>query len=99
MVHAGDVLAVLDQKEYSLAEYEAIANLAYAENTAAGLYYSAAITVTTAYGGLKSAQAGVKSAQATVVAAENKLRADEAVLKQVQANRGSTHDSRSRRSG
>ncbi len=86
MVHAGDVLAVLDQKEYSLAESEAIANLAYAENTAASLYYSAAITVTTAYGGLNSAQAGVRSAQATVVAAENKLRADEAVLKQVQAN-------------
>jgi membrane fusion protein (multidrug efflux system) len=86
MVHAGDVLAVLDQKEYSLAESEAIANLAYAENTAASLYYSAAIMVTTAYGGLNSAQAEVRIAQATVVAAENKLRADEAVLKQVQAN-------------
>ena len=32
------MLAVLDQKEYSLAVYQAIANLAYAENTAAGLY-------------------------------------------------------------
>jgi len=86
MVHAGDVLAVLDQKEYSIAVYQAIANLSYAENTAAGLYYSAAITVTTAYGGLNSAQSAVKSAQVEVAAAENKLRADEAVLKQVQAN-------------
>jgi membrane fusion protein (multidrug efflux system) len=84
-VHAGDVLAVLDQKEYSLAMYKAIANLAHAENTAAGLYFNAAITVTTAYGGLHYAQAAVKSAQARVAASEDKLRADEALLKQVQA--------------
>jgi membrane fusion protein (multidrug efflux system) len=86
MVHAGDVLAVLDQKEYGIAVYQATANLAYAENTSAGLYYSAAITVTTAYGALNSAQSAVKSAQAEVTAAENKLRADEAVLKHVQEN-------------
>src|SRR4029077_1535094 len=49
-VHAGDVLAVLDQEEYNLEVYKAMANLAYAENTAAGLYFNAAITVTTAYG-------------------------------------------------
>jgi membrane fusion protein (multidrug efflux system) len=84
MVHAGDVLAVLDQKEYSIAVYQATANLAYAENTAASLYYGAAITVTTAYGGLSSAQSAVKNAQAEVAAAENKLRADEAVRKHVQ---------------
>lgn len=86
MVHDGDVLAVLDPKEYSLAEYEAIANLAYAENTAAGLYFDAAITVTTAYGGLHYARAAVKSAQTRVTASRNKLRADEALLKQVQAD-------------
>ena len=84
MVHAGDVLAVLDQKEYSIAVYQATANLAYAENTAASLYYGAAITVTTAYGGLNAAQSAVKNAQAEVAAAENKLRADEAVRKHVQ---------------
>jgi membrane fusion protein, multidrug efflux system len=84
MVHAGDVLAVLDQKEYSIAVYQATANLAYAENTAASLYYGVAITVTTAYGGLSSAQSAVKNAQAEVAAAENKLRADEAVRKHVQ---------------
>jgi membrane fusion protein, multidrug efflux system len=87
MVHAGDVLAILDQKEYRIAVYQAIANLAYAENTAAGLYFNAAITVTTAYGGLNLAQNAVKSAQAEVAAAEDKLQADETVLKQVQANR------------
>ena len=87
MVHAGDVLATIDQKEYSLAVYKAIANLAYAENTAAGLYFNAAITVTTAYGGLHYAQAVVKSAQARVAASEDKLRADEALVQQVQADR------------
>ena len=86
-VHAGDVLAVLDQREYSLAVYKAIANLAYAENTAAALYFNAAITVTAAYGGLYYAQAAVKNAQARVAASEDKLRADEALLKQVQADR------------
>jgi membrane fusion protein (multidrug efflux system) len=86
-VHAGDVLAVLDQKEYSLAVYKAIANLAYAENTAAGLYFNAAIKVTTAFGGLRYAQAVLKGAQARVAASEDKLRADEALLKQVQADR------------
>jgi membrane fusion protein (multidrug efflux system) len=86
MVHAGDVLAVLDQKEYGIAVYQATANLAYVENSAASLYYGAAIKVNTAYGGLNSAQSAVKSAQAEVAAAENKLRADEAVLKQIQAN-------------
>src|ERR1700692_40292 len=49
IVHAGDVLAVLDQKESGIAVYKAMASLAYAENTAAGLYFNAAITVTTAY--------------------------------------------------
>jgi membrane fusion protein (multidrug efflux system) len=86
MVHAGDVLAVLDQKEYGIAVYQATANLAYAENTAASLYYGAAITVTTAYGGLSSAQSAVKRAQAEVAAAERKLRADEAELTQIQAD-------------
>ena len=86
-VHAGDVLTVLDQKEYSLAVYKAIANLAYAENTAAGLYFNAAITVTTAFGGLRYAQAVLKGTQARVAASEDKLRADEALLKQVQADR------------
>jgi membrane fusion protein (multidrug efflux system) len=76
MVHAADVLAVLDQKEYGIAVYQATANLAYAVNTAASLYYSAAITVTTAYGRLTSAQSAAKNAEAKVAAAENKLRAD-----------------------
>jgi membrane fusion protein, multidrug efflux system len=86
LVHAGDVLAILDQQEYSIAVYHAMATLAYAENIAASLYFNAAITVTTAYGGLRSAQAAVKDAQAEVAAAEHKLQSDESLLKQVQTS-------------
>ena len=86
MVHAGDVLAVLDQKEYGIAVYQATANLAYAVNTAASLYYNAAITVTTAYGRLTSAQSAAKNVERKFRQRENKLRADVALLRQVQAN-------------
>ena len=99
MVHAGDVRAVLDQKEYSITVYQATANLAYAENTAASLYYRASITVTTAYADLHSAQSAVRSAQAGVAALENKLRADVAVLKQVPANEAQSQANRNRRGG
>jgi membrane fusion protein (multidrug efflux system) len=45
------------------------------------LYYNAAITVTTAYGTLNSAQDAVKSALSEVVVAVYKLRTDQAALK------------------
>jgi len=60
LLHAGDVLAVMDQSECSIAVNQAMANVAYAENTAASLYFSAAITVTTAYGALIGASRGKK---------------------------------------
>jgi membrane fusion protein, multidrug efflux system len=86
LVHAGDVLAVMDQSECRIAVNQAIANVAYAENTAASLYFTAAITVTTAYGALNSAQAAAKSAEIEVAAAQHKVKMDEAVLKQAQAD-------------
>jgi multidrug resistance efflux pump len=89
LVHAGDVLAVIDQRDYSIAVLEALANLAYAQNSTATLYFNAAITITSAYGALKSAQAAVKNASVEVEAAEHRLRADEAVLKHAQVD-GST---------
>jgi membrane fusion protein (multidrug efflux system) len=84
LVHAGDVLAIMDQRAYSIAVIEGLANLAYAQNAAATLYFNAAITVTTAYGGLNAAEVAVRNASAEVENAEHKLRADEAVLKQAQ---------------
>jgi membrane fusion protein, multidrug efflux system len=86
LVHAGDVLATIDQSAYSIAVLEALANLAYAQNSAATLYFKAAITITTAYGDLTAAQAGVRNALVEVENAEHKLRADEAVLKQAQVD-------------
>jgi membrane fusion protein (multidrug efflux system) len=86
LVHAGDVLAVMDQRECSIAVTQAVANVAYTQNTAASMYFSAAITVTSAYGGLNSAQVAVKNAEIEVVIAEHKLKTDEAVLKQAQAD-------------
>ena len=85
-VHAGDVVAIIDQGEYSIAVLEAHANLAYAEYAAASLYLHAAITTTTAYGGLNAAEAEVRTASVQVETAEHKLRADEALLKQAQVD-------------
>jgi membrane fusion protein (multidrug efflux system) len=90
LVHAGDVLAIIDQRAYSTAVIEAIANLAYAQNTAASLYFNAAITITSAYGGLSAARAAVKNAAGEVESAKHKLHADEAVLKQAQADASTT---------
>src|SRR5438128_4282087 len=86
LVHAGDVLAVMDQSECGIAVNQAIANVAYAQNTAASLYFNAAITVTTAYGGLNSAQAAVKSAEIEVAVTQHKVKMDEVVLKQSQSD-------------
>ena len=86
LVHAGDVLAVIDQRAYSIAVFAALANLAYAQNTAATLYFKAAITATAAYGGLSAAQVVVRNASIELENAEGKLRADEAVLKQAQVD-------------
>jgi membrane fusion protein (multidrug efflux system) len=83
-VHAGDVVAVLDQTAYSIAVFEARANLAYAQYSAARLYLNAAITTTTVYGGLYEAEAEVRNASVEVETAEHKLRADEALLKRAQ---------------
>jgi membrane fusion protein, multidrug efflux system len=86
LVHAGDVLAVIDQRAYDIAVFEARANLASAQYAAAALYLNAAITVTTAYAGLNAAQAAVRNALVEVKNAEHKLRADEAVLERTQVD-------------
>jgi membrane fusion protein (multidrug efflux system) len=86
LVHAGDVLAVIDQREYSVAVIEALASLAYAQNTAATSHFNAALTITSAYAGLNAAQAWVKNSSIEVEAAKHKLRADETVLKLTQVD-------------
>ena len=86
LVHAGDVLAVMDQRECNIAVNQAMANVAYAQDTAASMYFNAAITVASAYGGLDLARVAIKNPEMEVVIAEHKLKTDEAMLKQAQAN-------------
>jgi len=88
LVHAGDILAVIDATEYEIAVRGALARLAYAENKAASLYLTAAITTTTAYGGLNSAKAAVRNAAAEGEVANHQLQADQAVLERVGAQDG-----------
>jgi membrane fusion protein (multidrug efflux system) len=85
-VHAGDVVAIIDQMEYKVAVYQALANLAYAQATAATLYFNAAITTTSAYNNLNSAKEAVMSAKGDVAAAEHNLLADAAAWQQAQTN-------------
>jgi membrane fusion protein, multidrug efflux system len=86
LVHAGDVLVVIDQKDYQIAADQALANLADAEASAASSHFNVPITSANAYSTLDSTKAAVKNAEAGVAAAEHNVRADEAALQQAQAN-------------
>jgi membrane fusion protein (multidrug efflux system) len=90
VVHAGDVLSVIDPKDYKVALEQAVANLADSEASAASSHYSVPITSASAFSGLDSAQAAVKNAEAGVAAAEQNQQADEAALQQAQANAAKT---------
>ena len=90
IVHAGDVLVVIDQQDYRIAVDQALANLADTEASAASSHYNVPITSASAYSGLDSARTAVKNAEAGVLAAQHKLRADEGALQQAQANAART---------
>jgi membrane fusion protein, multidrug efflux system len=86
IVHAGDVLVVIDPRDFQVAADQAVANLTNAEATSAGSHYNVPITSASAFSGLDSAQASVTNAQAGVAAAEHDLEADQAALLQAKAN-------------
>jgi len=86
MVHTGDVLVVIDQKDYQVTLDQATANLADAEANAASSHYNVPITTATAFSGLDSAQAGVTNGEAGVAAAEHNVESAEAALQQAKAN-------------
>ncbi len=90
VVHAGDVLVIIDLRDYQVASLQSTANLADAEASAAGSHYNVAIASASAFSGRDSAQAAVKNAEAGVAAAEQNLQAYEAVLQQAQANAAKT---------
>ena len=90
LVHAGDVLVVIDPKDYKIAVDQAKANLADAEANAAGLTWTVPVTSATALSGLDSAHTAVSNAEAGVLAAEQNLEAGKAALQQAQANADKT---------
>jgi len=90
VVQAGDVLVVIDSKDYKIAVDQARANLADAEANAASSHYNVPIMSASAFSGLDSAQAEVKNAEAGVAAAQHNLQANQAALIQAQANAAKT---------
>jgi membrane fusion protein (multidrug efflux system) len=85
LVHAGDVLVVIDPKDYKVAVDQAGADLADAQATAASSHLNVPITSASAFSGLDSAQVAIKNAEAGVLAAQQNLQADQATLLQAQA--------------
>jgi len=90
MVHAGDVLVVIDPRDYKVARDQAAADLKDAEATAVSSRLNVPITSTSVFSALDSAQAAVKNAEAGVAAAQQNLQADQAALLQAEANAAKT---------
>jgi membrane fusion protein (multidrug efflux system) len=86
VVHAGDVLVVIDPKDYKVADDQARANLADAKAIAASSTWSVPVTSATAWSNLDSADTAVHNAEAGVQAAEQDLESAKALLLQAQAN-------------
>jgi membrane fusion protein (multidrug efflux system) len=86
VVHAGDVLIVIDQKDYKVAVDQAKANLADAEATAASSMWSVPVLSATAWSTLDSSQTAIANAEAGVQAAEQNLESAKAALLQAQIN-------------
>ncbi len=86
MVHAGDVLLVIDPSDYKIAAERAEANLQDAQATAAGSQWNVPIASATAWSDLDSAQAGVRNGAAGVGAAEGELQSAKAELVAAEAN-------------
>jgi membrane fusion protein (multidrug efflux system) len=86
VVHSGDVLVVVDPKDYKVADDQAKANLADAKATAASSTWSVPVTSATAWSNLDSAETEIHNAEARVQAAEQDLESAKALLLQAQAN-------------
>ncbi|HUA02122.1 MAG TPA: HlyD family secretion protein [Candidatus Aquilonibacter sp.] len=85
-VHKGDVLVVIDPRDYQTALDQARANLASAEATARSLNINVPVTNVSTTSQISSSQADVEDAQAGIVAARQQYDAAQADLLQAQAN-------------
>jgi membrane fusion protein, multidrug efflux system len=86
IVHAGDVLVVIDPEDYRIAATQAQANLADALATAASSHWNVPITSVTVQSNLKSATTAVVNAESGLRAAEQNHQSAKAVLAQAEAN-------------
>jgi membrane fusion protein (multidrug efflux system) len=86
MVHAGDVLVVIDPSDYKIAVEQAQASLADAQATATASRWSVPIASASAWSNLDAAQAGVRNAQAGVGADGQQLESAKARLTAAEAN-------------
>jgi membrane fusion protein (multidrug efflux system) len=89
-VRAGEVLAVIDAKDYKVADDQARATLLDAEATAASSHSSVPISSATAWSSLDSSTTEVTNAEAGVSAAEQNLDAARANEQQAEANSAKT---------
>jgi membrane fusion protein (multidrug efflux system) len=83
LVHAGDILVVIDPKDYQIAVEQAKANLSDARGSATSSMWSVPVTSATAWSVVDSSKAGIQNAEAGVKAAERNL--DSAKGAQLQA--------------
>ena len=90
MVHAGDVLVVIDPSDYRVAAEQAKANLTDTRATAAGSRWNVPIASATAWSGLDEARAGLCNAEAGVGAAKQELESAKAQLIAAEANAQNT---------
>jgi membrane fusion protein (multidrug efflux system) len=86
LVHAGDILVVIDPKDYKVATDEARSALADAKATAQSLYWNVPVTSASATSNLDSAVTAVSNAEAGVDRANHNLEAARASLAQAEAN-------------
>jgi membrane fusion protein, multidrug efflux system len=89
-VRAGEVLAVIDPKDYKVSDEQARAYLLDAEATAASSHSSVPISSATALSNLDSSTTEVTNAEAGVSAAQQNLDAARANEQQAEANAGKT---------
>jgi membrane fusion protein, multidrug efflux system len=86
LVHAGDVLVTIDQRDYKIAVAQAQANVADAEANASSSHWNIPITSVSTSSNLASAETAVVNAEAGVSAAEQNLESAKAAAEQAEAN-------------
>jgi membrane fusion protein (multidrug efflux system) len=85
-VHAGDVLVVIDPKDYEVSVAQARANLTDAQANASSSRFNVPITAASARSNLDSSSAAVINAEAGVRAAQQDFQAAQANVAQAEAN-------------